>query len=79
MAWKTNSTNDPAPIQDVPKGDNTDTDAWRLAEEAVRARNGGFSGVSEEGKRRQIQEAYDQIVATNDQARKWEGTEDTGM
>jgi hypothetical protein len=75
MAFQFASTNDPAPKKDIPKTSNVDPETWRRAEEAVRARNGGFSGVSEEGKRAQIQDAYDQIVESNDQAAKWEGKE----
>lgn len=67
------STNNPAPAADIPKGDNIDADAWKMAEESVRGRNGGFSGVSEEGKYRQIKEAYDQIVDNTQKANDWEG------
>lgn len=73
MAFSYSSTNNPAPKQDVPQ--SVDSNAWRLAEEAVRARNGGFAGVSEETKQRQIKEAYDQLQENNAAAAKWEGTE----
>jgi hypothetical protein len=74
--FTSNSTNNPAPAQDVPVGDNIDKGAWQMAEESVRGRNGGFSGVSKEAKYRQIKEAYDQLVSTNDEAAKWEGKTD---
>ena len=79
MAWRFSSSNNPAPDADIPAGDNIDQDAWRLAEETVRSKNGGFGGISKEQKHKQIKEAYDQIAGHNAQARKWEGTEDTGM
>lgn len=73
MAYTFNSTANPAPDKDVPAGSNIDADAWKVAEELVRARNGGFSGVSPQGKYLQIREAYDQMRETNDKAIKWEG------
>lgn len=79
MAWRYSSTNNPAPDADIPEGDNIDPDAWRMAEEAVRSKNGGFGGITKEQKYKQIKEAYDQIAGETTKARKWEGTEDTGM
>lgn len=73
MAISFGSTNNPAPKQDIPFGDNIDPDAWKVAEDLVRARNGGFSGVSEQGKFNQIKAAYDQILETNKKAAEWEG------
>jgi hypothetical protein len=73
------STNDPAPKQDIPQGDNIDQDTWKLAEESVRSRNGGFSGVSAEGKYRQIKQAYDQITDNTQKAADWEGKDVSGM
>lgn len=75
MAIRFSSTNSPAPDTDVPAGDNIDKEAWKQAEEAVRGRNGGFSGVSDEAKYKQIKEAYDQNAETAKKAAEWEGTE----
>jgi hypothetical protein len=73
MAFGFSSTNNPAPDADVPKDNDIDPEAWRRAEEAVRARNGGFAGVSDEGKYNQIKEAYDLLVENNKKAADWEG------
>lgn len=71
-SFRFSSSNNPAPNQDVPDKPQIDDLAWKRAEEAVRARNGGFAGVSPEGKYRQIKAAYDLLVESNQQASKWE-------
>ncbi len=61
-------------------GDNIDQEGWKMAEQAVLSRVGGWAGVSEEAKYRQIKEAYDQLVENNKAAAVWEGKEeDSGM
>jgi hypothetical protein len=66
-------TNNPAPLSDVPQDTDIDPATWQIAEDLVRSRNGGFAGVSEQGKYNQIKEAYDQIVENNKKATAWEG------
>lgn len=61
----------------VPRG--LDKEGWKMAELAVLSRVGGWAGVSEAGKRAQIQEAYDQLVENNRQAAAWEGKDEEGM
>lgn len=57
--------------QDTKKSVNKEV--WDQAEAAVRNKNGGFAGLSDEGKRAQIQEAYDQMVGNDEQTKKWAG------
>lgn len=59
---------------EAPSG--VDKGAWEAAEAAVLNKNGGFSGISKEGRIAQVQEQYDQIEAINKQARAWEGKEE---
>lgn len=58
----------------APSGVNKE--AWEAAEAAVLNKNGGFSGISKEGRVAQVQEQYDQIEQINKQARAWEGKEE---
>lgn len=61
------------PEQKSEPKETVNKELWAAAEQAVRNKNGGFAGVSPEGRKRQIQEQYDQMVA-NDQATKaWAG------
>lgn len=62
----------PAPPED-PVNEGT----WAEAERSVRNRNGGFAGVSPEGKKAQIKKEYDQMVSNNKQVEDWAGEDKT--
>lgn len=48
-------------------------DVWAQAEQAVLNKNGGWAGVSPEGRKAQIQEQYDQMVSNDESTKKWAG------
>lgn len=56
----------------IPKG--VDKGAWIAAESSWRNMGGGH-GVSKGTAEDQIRKHYDQIIASNEQTRKWEGKE----
>lgn len=56
---------------EAPSG--VDKDLWAEAEASALGLNGGFSGVSPEGRKAQIQEQYDKMVESDKQTKQWAG------
>lgn len=54
---------------EAPKG--KDKDVWAEAEASALGLNGGFAGVSPEGRKIQIQEQYDKMVESDKQTKEW--------
>lgn len=64
-----------APDEKVDAPSKVDKGVWEQAEAAWRNQSGGGHGVSEEGKKDQIQKFYDQMVENDKQTKAWEGKE----
>lgn len=60
--------------EDLKTPSGLDKDAWAEAEKTWRNMSGA-SGTTPEDSEKQIRYHYDQIVANNEQTRKWEGKE----
>ena len=58
-------------VSGVPAPSGTDKDVWAEAEASALGLNGGFAGVSPEGRKQQIQEQYDKMVESDKQTKEW--------